>query len=361
MRAELRAGRSRAGRLRRRPGAHRSAAGARGAPGLRDDAVLHAPPVRRVRLGPDGGHLAGLPPPRLRVVRRGARSALIIDNAKCAITTRLHARPAGATRLCRVRRGLRLQDRRVPAARPAEEGHRRGRASSTSRATSCPRAVPRSGRPERAGAPVGDGGSRRAHARHHARAAAGAVRARAAAAAAAAGDRARTWALAPRRACIATATCSSSARCTRRRSRWWARRCGCAPPTARSRSIRTTATWPPTCAAQRPGERRTRARSPAARGASASSRTTAHWCLAASRAIGPACAELVEQLLGDRIVERLRAAQGVLRLGERYGPRGWRPRAPARWRTTRRTTAPSRLCRPAARSCSRSIASPDRE
>jgi hypothetical protein len=43
--------------------------------GLRDDAVPQPPPVRRVRLGPDGGHLAGLPPPRLRVVRRRAPSA----------------------------------------------------------------------------------------------------------------------------------------------------------------------------------------------------------------------------------------------------------------------------------------------
>ena len=36
--------------------------------------------------------------------------------------------------------------------------------------------------------------------------------------------------------------------------------------------------------------------------------------------IGPACTQLLEQLLGDRIVERLRAAQGVLRLASRYGP-----------------------------------------
>jgi transposase len=44
------------------------------------------------------------------------------------------------------------------------------------------------------------------------------------------------------------------------------------------------------------------------------------WCLNQAARIGPACTTLVTQLLGDRIVERLRAAQGVLRLVERYGP-----------------------------------------
>ena len=40
--------------------------------GLRDDAVPLAPPVRRIRVGPGFSHLAGLPPPSLRVVRRRA-------------------------------------------------------------------------------------------------------------------------------------------------------------------------------------------------------------------------------------------------------------------------------------------------
>jgi hypothetical protein len=44
-----------------------------------------------------------------------------------------------------------------------------------------------------------------------------------------------------------------------------------------------------------------------------------HWCLQQAAAVGPACAQLIDQLLTDRIVERLRAAQGVLRLAERYG------------------------------------------
>lgn len=45
-----------------------------------------------------------------------------------------------------------------------------------------------------------------------------------------------------------------------------------------------------------------------------------HWCVAQAAKIGPACAELVDTLLADRIVERLRAAQGVLRLAERFEP-----------------------------------------
>lgn len=43
------------------------------------------------------------------------------------------------------------------------------------------------------------------------------------------------------------------------------------------------------------------------------------WCTQQAVAIGPACAQLLEHLLADRIVERLRAAQGVLRLADRYG------------------------------------------
>ena len=42
------------------------------------------------------------------------------------------------------------------------------------------------------------------------------------------------------------------------------------------------------------------------------------WCARRATEIGPATAELVERLLGDRILERLRAAQGVLRLAETY-------------------------------------------
>jgi hypothetical protein len=43
------------------------------------------------------------------------------------------------------------------------------------------------------------------------------------------------------------------------------------------------------------------------------------WCAAQAQAVGPRCAELIERLLGDRVAERLRAAQGVLAMTKRYG------------------------------------------
>src|SRR5690606_41920181 len=43
------------------------------------------------------------------------------------------------------------------------------------------------------------------------------------------------------------------------------------------------------------------------------------WCLQQAREIGNACAQLIGQLLADRISERLRAAQGVLALKGQYG------------------------------------------
>jgi len=43
------------------------------------------------------------------------------------------------------------------------------------------------------------------------------------------------------------------------------------------------------------------------------------WCATQAQAVGPRCAELVGRLLGDRIAERLRAAQGILAMSKRYG------------------------------------------
>jgi hypothetical protein len=43
------------------------------------------------------------------------------------------------------------------------------------------------------------------------------------------------------------------------------------------------------------------------------------WCVAQAGAVGPACQALVEQLLADHILERLRAAQGILALLKPYG------------------------------------------
>ena len=44
------------------------------------------------------------------------------------------------------------------------------------------------------------------------------------------------------------------------------------------------------------------------------------WCVQQARTIGPACGQLIEQLLSDRIVERLRGAQGILGFATTYGP-----------------------------------------
>jgi len=42
------------------------------------------------------------------------------------------------------------------------------------------------------------------------------------------------------------------------------------------------------------------------------------WCLVQAERIGPSCTELIGRLLADRVIERLRAAQGVLRLEKQY-------------------------------------------
>jgi transposase len=72
--------------------------------------------------------------------------------------------------------------------------------------------------------------------------------------------------------------------------------------------------------ARTPGTRRTTSAHlpPAARAFFAHDR---QWCLARAEQIGPACAELIQTLFADRIVERLRAAQGVLRLAEQFDPK----------------------------------------
>jgi transposase len=43
------------------------------------------------------------------------------------------------------------------------------------------------------------------------------------------------------------------------------------------------------------------------------------WCLQAAEAVGPRCRALVEHLFADRVLENLRAAQGVLGLKKTYG------------------------------------------
>lgn len=69
--------------------------------------------------------------------------------------------------------------------------------------------------------------------------------------------------------------------------------------------------------ARRPGERRT-LRDHLPPDAQAFFAQDREWCLSRAAGIGPACAELIERLLTDRIVERLRAAQNILRLAKSY-------------------------------------------
>jgi hypothetical protein len=43
------------------------------------------------------------------------------------------------------------------------------------------------------------------------------------------------------------------------------------------------------------------------------------WCLKQAEAIGPQCKALIERLFADRVLDNLRAAQGVIRLKDKYG------------------------------------------
>jgi transposase len=73
------------------------------------------------------------------------------------------------------------------------------------------------------------------------------------------------------------------------------------------------ATHPPA----RPGERRTVLAHLPAEKVQFLTQTPA-WCRARAAEIGPACLAFIEILLGDRPLDRLRTAQGVLRLAQRY-------------------------------------------
>jgi len=46
---------------------------------------------------------------------------------------------------------------------------------------------------------------------------------------------------------------------------------------------------------------------------------TPQYCLDQARLIGPACLALVIKLLGDKVLDRLRSVQGLLRLGDKFG------------------------------------------
>lgn len=48
-------------------------------------------------------------------------------------------------------------------------------------------------------------------------------------------------------------------------------------------------------------------------------RRTPDWCRSQAEAVGRYCQDLIAALFADRVLDNLRAAQGIIRLGERYG------------------------------------------
>ena len=44
------------------------------------------------------------------------------------------------------------------------------------------------------------------------------------------------------------------------------------------------------------------------------------WCLKQAKKIGPNCHQLIRRLFSDKVLDNLRAAQGVIGLGKKYGP-----------------------------------------
>jgi hypothetical protein len=47
---------------------------------------------------------------------------------------------------------------------------------------------------------------------------------------------------------------------------------------------------------------------------------TPAWCRSQAKAIGPACGQLIGELLGENALYRLRAAQGVIGLADKHDP-----------------------------------------
>ena len=43
------------------------------------------------------------------------------------------------------------------------------------------------------------------------------------------------------------------------------------------------------------------------------------WCLKQARDVGTCCTELIETLFADRVLDKLRAAQGIIKMGDKYG------------------------------------------
>jgi hypothetical protein len=44
------------------------------------------------------------------------------------------------------------------------------------------------------------------------------------------------------------------------------------------------------------------------------------WCMKQAQQVGPSCTALIEALFADRVLDNLRAAQGIISMGKRFGP-----------------------------------------
>ena len=73
------------------------------------------------------------------------------------------------------------------------------------------------------------------------------------------------------------------------------------------------------------------------------------WCRKIAAEVGPACTQVIAEFMRDNAIHRLRTAQGVLALRDKYGLRSaLTPPAPAPSPSATRATAPSRASSPPA-------------
>ena len=284
----------------------------------------------------------------------GVPERVIIDNAKCAIVKACAHDPLVQRAYAECAEGYGFKIDACPPQDPQKKGIVESGVKYVKGNFLPTRDLPRPGRPERTGAAVGDARSRRARARHHARAAAGRCSRWSGPCCAALPASRRTWAPGTAWCCTATAMFSTT------------RAFYSAPFTLVGKTLWLRATDTAVALYEDYRHVATHLRAPAGRPARDACATTCRprraafferdrrWCTTQAQTVGPRCAELIDRLLGDRIAERLRAAQGVLALGKRYGSgaAGGRVRH-GRWRTTARTTAPSRRSWPPAPTSSR--------
>ncbi len=247
----------------------------------------------------------------------GVPERVIIDNAKCAIVKACSHDPLVQRAYAECAEGLRLQDRRLPTARPAEEGGRRGRGQVRQGQLPAHAELPRPGRPQRPGAAwvMHEAGTRvHGTTREQPLALYALERPLLRRLPAVAPDLGTWHRVVLHRDChVQLDRAFYSAPFALVGKTLWARATDTV--VALYEDYRHLYTH---LRAQRAGQRMTVADHlpPEARNFFERDR---RWCDTQARAVGPHCAELVARLLGDRIAERLRAAQAVLAMSQRYG------------------------------------------